>query len=229
MPLKSDVVFDRHDRVWLTSFALAALVRDAGDATERAALELWTARGWPFVVRRGNGDTTRIAIGLALPPALGKRRFGFVLPRSGIAAHAPPLAIDDVVVRFTGDTRYIVSSLARAANCARVALRVFGSTAWQAQTGLDYVRPESDVDVLTHVVDTSQLDAAVRLFENSTRRLRMRVDGEIVFPGGDAVAWREWAQPQADSTRVIAKHVARVALVSRRELIAQLRQRSCAA
>ncbi len=222
-------MFDRHDRVWLTSFALAALLRDATDATERAALELWTARGWPFVVRRGDGDTTRIAVGLALPPALGKRRFGFVLQRSGIAAQAPPFAIDDVVVRLMGNSQYMVASLARAAHSARVALRVFGSIAWQAQTGLDYVRPESDVDVLTHVVDTSQLDAAVRLFDDATQRLPMRIDGEIVFPRGDSVAWREWARPRADAARVLAKHVAGAALVSRGELIAQLRQRRCAA
>ncbi len=45
----------------------------------------------------------------------------------------------------------------------------------------------------------------------------LRADGEIVFPDGMAVAWREWSRP---NDRVLAKRIDTVKLVKREVLVA---------
>ncbi|HVO88469.1 MAG TPA: malonate decarboxylase holo-[acyl-carrier-protein] synthase, partial [Casimicrobiaceae bacterium] len=95
-------------------------------------------------------------------------------------------------------------------------LRAYGSLAWQALSGLSYVNESSDLDVLAFASDTPALQCALLALRHAETIAPMRVDGEIVFPGGNAVAWREWA---AASARVLVKHVRGVALCSRASLL----------
>ena len=224
--MRGAIVLARHMRVWPTAFAWASIADCTHDATARAALELWCARGWPLVVRRpDDGETScsdgRIAVGLPLPPALGKGRLKFAFTRDGVGAHAPALALDDVVSAMETVWQRALAPLARDAARAGVTLRVFGSAAWQTQTGLVYLHAQSDIDLLVEPVDTSALDAAIALFERFERRGSIRLDGEIVFPGGDAVAWREWKCARTDG-RVLAKSLSRVALVAKKSLAERL-------
>jgi phosphoribosyl-dephospho-CoA transferase len=220
------IVLARHMRVWPTAFAWNSMADSARDATARAALELWSVRGWPLVVRRPDGDESirsdeNIAVGLPLPPALGKRRLKFQVTNGGVAAHAPALALEDVVAAMKPAWQRALAPLACAAACARVALRVYGSAAWQTQTGLVYLHEQSDIDLLVEPASMDELDTAIALFERFERRMPIRLDGEIVFPGGDAVAWREWNS--ASSTgRVLAKRLTGAALVPKTALAEQL-------
>jgi len=213
----------RHTRVWPTAAGYAALVSESHDPTTRAAVELWSARGWPFVVRRPEGDEPHsedtIAIGLPLPPSLGKERLKLRLLHDEVAMRAPPLTLDDVIALSNSTLRRMLAPLARAAARARVALRVFGSAAWQAQTGLDYWFADSDIDLLVEPSTLDELDAAIAWLGRTQRRVAMRLDGEIVFPGGDAVAWREWARD--GENRVLVKGMARVALTTRSDLLSR--------
>lgn len=72
--------------------------------------------------------------------------------------------------------------------------RVFGSLAWGWLTGLSYVRPDSDVDLL---IEPDSWGDAVRLTDLLTEAAAAagapRLDGEIILPGGWGVAWRELA------------------------------------
>ncbi|HEY3179646.1 MAG TPA: malonate decarboxylase holo-[acyl-carrier-protein] synthase [Casimicrobiaceae bacterium] len=212
----------RHCRVWPTAAGYAALASETCDSTSRNALALWSAYRWPFIVRRPNddepcsGETT--AVGLALPPSLGKHRLALRLTRQQIAADAPPLALDEVVALATPKLRRTFKPLSRAAARERVSLRVFGSAAWQAQTGLDYVHVDSDLDLLATPTTRGELDAAIALLERMQPHVPMRIDGEIVFPGGDAVSWREWANAHG-AKRVLVKNIACVALMKRDELL----------
>ena len=202
------IVFTRHMRVWPTAFAWTSMTAAARDATARAALELWSARGWPLVVRRPDDSEAflsdkGITVGLPLPPALGKGRLKFNVANDGVAAHAPPLALDDVVTAIEPAWQRFLAPLARDATRARLTLRVFGSAAWQAQTGLVYLHESSDIDLLLEPVDLVELDAAIALLVRFERRTTIPLDGEIIFPGGDAVAWREWNCAKSDG-RVLA-------------------------
>jgi phosphoribosyl-dephospho-CoA transferase len=220
------IVLARHMRVWPTAFAWASMADSARDATARAALELWSARGWPLVVRRPDAGESfcsdkNIAVGLPLPPALGKGRLKFHVTNDAVAAHAPPLALDDVVAAMEPAWQRALAPLARDAARARVTLRVFGSAAWQTQTGLVYLHAQSDIDLLVEPASMDELDTAIGLFERFERRTPIRLDGEIVFPGRDAVAWREWNCARS-AGRVLAKSLTRAALVSKATLAEQL-------
>jgi phosphoribosyl-dephospho-CoA transferase len=224
--MHDDIVLARHMRVWPTAFAWASMADNARDATARAALDLWSARGWPMVVRRPGGDESicsdeKIAVGLPLPPALGKGRLKFHVTNDGVAARAPALALDDVVAAMEPAWQRALAPLARDAARARVAFRVFGSAAWQTQTGLVYLHEQSDIDLLAEPASIDELDAAIALFERFERRSPIRLDGEIVFPCGDAVAWREWNCARS-AGRVLAKRLTGAALVPKRALAEQL-------
>jgi phosphoribosyl-dephospho-CoA transferase len=224
--VRDGIALARHMRVWPTAFAWASMAAEARDSIARAALELWSARGWPLVVRRPDDNSESfsdrgIAAGLALPPALGKRRLKLNVTNDGVAAHAPPLALDDVVAAMEPDWQRALAPLANDATRARVKLRVFGSAAWQAQTGLAYLSRRSDIDLLVEPADVRELDVAIALFEGFERRSAIRLDGEIVFPDGDAVAWREWNCVKSDG-RVLAKSVKVAGLVSKAVLAEQL-------
>src|SRR5689334_4873123 len=213
----------RHCRVWPTATGYAALASDADDSKARKTIGQWCACGWPFVVRRRNdnepcSDQT-VAIGLALPPSLGKRRLNLRLPRSEVASHAPPLTLDEVVAFANPQLGDALTPLARAAARECVRLRVFGSAAWQAQTGLHYMHRDSDLDLLIEPNARGELEAAIALLERIQPLVAIRLDGEIVFPGGDAVAWREWALSKAN--RVLVKNVDRVVLMERDELVSR--------
>ena len=59
------------------------------------------------------------------------------------------------------------------------------------------------------------------LFDRFERRTAIRLDGEIIFPGGDAVAWREWKCAKSDG-RVLVKSLRGAALVSKTALAERL-------
>jgi phosphoribosyl-dephospho-CoA transferase len=73
-----------------------------------------------------------------------------------------------------------------------VALLVYGSYGWQHISGLRCVREASDLDLLAPVTDLATAAQVTWLLQGLA--LHCRVDGEIVFPNGWAVAWREYAQ-----------------------------------
>jgi len=226
-------LLQRHTRVWPSAAGYASLASHCRDSAARAALGLWTAREWPLVVRRTDDDELRsdetIAVGLALPPSLGKRRLKLRLMRDGIAMHAAPLTLDNVAGAVSNPKfQRTLTPLARAAAREHMVLRLFGSAAWQAQTGLDYLHVDSDIDLLVEPSTSGELESAIALLERAQRDIAVRLDGEIVFPGGDAVAWREWRDTK-DGKRVIAKNVAGVALVSRNDLLKRFDRRKLAA
>ena len=86
-------------------------------------------------------------------------------------------------------------------------IRVYGSHGWQQLTGLAYLRDGSDIDLLVAIDSPRQADAAVALL-NCMPLSAPRLDGELVFGHGRAVAWREWAKWRAGgTTQLLVKHL----------------------
>jgi phosphoribosyl-dephospho-CoA transferase len=69
--------------------------------------------------------------------------------------------------------------------------RVYGSYGWQLLSGFAHVRAGSDIDLWLSVSDWAQADAAAARLQAVSGELP-RVDGELMFDDGTAVAWREW-------------------------------------
>jgi phosphoribosyl-dephospho-CoA transferase len=227
-------MYARHDLIWLTPLGwyaqLAAHPRALGAAADvdldavhtatsaavlaaRAVLERWRDRGWPLIVRRCEPGTPDDALcaGLAAPPdrATGaKLRIPLVVDRRHIARHEHPLPLQAVLPTLPARLQANFADFATAAE--RFDMRVYGSVAMQALTAQVYLHPASDIDVVFRPTTLQALDAGVALLAEHAQHLPL--DGEIVFPSGEAVAWKEWHASHAGNARVLVKKASCVLL-----------------
>jgi phosphoribosyl-dephospho-CoA transferase len=217
------VPLDRHTLVWVGFGERERMYALATDEVRRHALRRWFANDWPLVVRRPGDDARagRIALGLPLPPSEGKRRLCFELPERAIARWSPPLRVCDAAPRLPLAWRKSLAALGEQAAQCGVTLRVFGSVAWQALTGLDYLTARSDVDLWWQPADADQLETVVAIIARWEKRHGVRADGEISFPYGAAVAWREWHASRSND-RVLVKRIDACELMWRSALAATL-------
>lgn len=231
----------RHSLVWLTPAgwdrALAGMAQP-----DRAMAIPWRDHDWPGVVRRSESPVKAgtVPLGLPLPPALplprGQAsgppkgpRLGCVTALEDIRTvrGAVPLeaTLDDALPSWRPSLRALIDALL----AEGIVLRVYGSLAFQHLTGRQYLRPASDIDVLLHPSSAAQLLAGVDVLERFAGRLPL--DGEIAFPDGRAVAWKEWRQAQRNdagakscppsdrAARVLAKHAHGIDLIAPQQLL----------
>jgi phosphoribosyl-dephospho-CoA transferase len=172
----------------------------------------------PFLM--GNGITDTIAVGLALPPAQGKHRIALAVAARDIARYTPPLRLADAIAHAPAAWQPALAELDAAAIHIDLELRVFGSLAWQALSGLNYLTPQSDVDLLWHPLSNTQLQRGIALLARWEHASGLRADGEVLFGGSSAVSWREWSTLKSgDDQRVLVKRASSAELVDARELL----------
>jgi phosphoribosyl-dephospho-CoA transferase len=97
----------------------------------------------------------------------------------------------------------------------------FGSLMWQHQTGLRYLSSQSDLDVLWPVSANCEMHSLLLGIAKIEQASPVCIDGEIVFPDGRAVNWRELLDAlRGDApAEVLVKSMDRVALVGIDQLI----------
>ncbi|MFC5480935.1 malonate decarboxylase holo-[acyl-carrier-protein] synthase [Massilia suwonensis] len=220
----------RHDLLWLSEGGWREAVWTVPDEAAPALLR-WREAGWPVVVRRADADLApgQVSVGIPLPPRAEdgrKLRVGGRVGLDGVCRHAPPLPL----AQLTGMPQHwqgALAALSQQAQAQGLAIRVYGSAALQAITGQAYLRAGSDIDLLLQPGGVAELDAALALLRTHAQALPL--DGEIVFPGGRAVAWKELAAARdgALASRVLVKEMTRVALVRIDELLASLEEQAC--
>ncbi|SMF24223.1 phosphoribosyl-dephospho-CoA transferase [Azospirillum oryzae] len=157
------------------------------------------ARGRP---EDGAGE---LRLGLATPD---KRRIGLHVAAEAVADRLDPLPLAEAVESAPQAWRAMLAELVRRAQALGVRPAVYGSLAWQQRTGLAYVRPDSDIDLLFAPRDRRQLDGLLDLLA-AMGEGSPRLDGEILLPDGAAVAWRELA---GRPDRLLVKGPAEVSL-----------------
>ncbi|WP_151633772.1 malonate decarboxylase holo-[acyl-carrier-protein] synthase [Noviherbaspirillum aerium] len=216
----------RHSLVWLHPEGWQEAESAAADECI-AAVRQWRQADWPLIARRPDADAggEECCLGLALPPdreSAARRRIGLRVARSAVRRVENPLPVAQVINSAPGAWQSSLSRLADQAASAGLSLRVYGSLALQALTGQAYLTPASDIDLLFAPENLRQLDEGMRLLGAASERLPL--DGELVFPDGQAVAWKEWANAAAasDAMRVLAKDNRGVRLAKMAELRAQL-------
>jgi phosphoribosyl-dephospho-CoA transferase len=171
----------------------------------------------------GNGISDTIAVGLALPPAQGKRRIALSVAADDIARHTLPLLLSDALANAPAAWQPSLAELDAAAIHIDIELRVFGSLAWQALSGLPYLTPQSDIDLLWHPLSHTQLQRGIALLARWEQTSGLRADGEVLFGASGAVSWREWATLKSgDDQRVLVKRASSAELVAARELLEML-------
>lgn len=185
----------RHQLLRLRDSAWLRLLADTANLSARQALTLWARHGHPVVVTRqapGLPADTPLAAGLPAPLSLGRVRIVLALRADEVLfADAFPLA-PEVLPTLAPPQRAGWQALCAQLDTLEVPARVYGSHGWQQLTGLAYVRPGSDLDLLLPVSTSEQADAVVRVLAAAPADLP-RLDGELLWPDGAAVAWREWA------------------------------------
>lgn len=217
-------MYARHDLAWLTGDGWRDLLAAAPHGTPaHAAIARWAAANWPLIVRRrdATSDASVACLGLAAPPEPtngAKLRLPLRVPARQVARHRAPLPLDAVVHALPARWQAPFSRLAGAT--LSLDLRVFGSLALQALTGQAYLRDASDIDLLFRPRDSAELDLGTLLLASFLDELPL--DGEIIFPSGQAVAWKEWFTARGHTERVLVKSQSSVKLGTRAELRAEL-------
>lgn len=203
----------RQQLLRLTPEGWGEVLAAAWDDSLRPCLSHWAVNGLPLVVTRQRtcgGDG--IATGLPAPACWQRRRLSLSVTVSQILffdEFPAAEALARILPRSVGRSwRALLSSLADA-GCRP---RVYGGYGWQALTKLVYVHADSDIDLLLPVVSASQADAVVEALSRFSWS-GPRLDGEVLFPDGRAVAWREWsAWRSGRATQVLVKRLHGVAL-----------------
>ena len=186
------------------------------DAQACACLRHWAEHDLPLVVTRqssgaGLPSTGRIALGLPAPQAWGRRRIGVEVPLTAIGRTAAFPAAEAIVDLLPRRERPAWRSLCEALARVGATVRVHGSHGWQQLSGLAYLHPGSDIDLLVEVGSRSIADAAAALLQQA--RFDKRLDGELLFADGSAVAWREWVQWRSGrGASLLVKRLASVAM-----------------
>lgn len=230
----------RHHLLWLKEAGWERLLAGSGDDRQHATLRQWQRMRWPLIVRRRDVDASDedLCVGIALPPdAQGnKPRIALRVQAQEVAASRAPFLLRDIVAAHLPGLPSAwqpgLDELQQHMDRAGIALAVFGSLAWQAVTAQAYLRSGSDIDLLFAPRSQAELEAGVRLL--AWQAMFLPLDGEILFPGGAAVSWKEWRQVAVLGThpegRVLVKRPASVALERVGALRASLPQeQACAA
>lgn len=215
----------RHDLLWLTASGWNDVMAQGAHLPELAR---WRDADWPVVVRRSEPGLAAgtVSIGVPLPPSLNadgsgtRRRFGAHLAAAGVARRQRPMTLAQVAPYAPALWQAALGALV-SQHSGAAPLRVFGSMAMQAATSLPYLTATSDIDVLLLPRSRAELQAGVALLQRHGAHLPL--DGEIVFPDGAAVSWKEWAGADAArQDRVLVKTLSAVALLPMATLLATL-------
>jgi phosphoribosyl-dephospho-CoA transferase len=200
-------MYGRHDLIWLSAAGWETACAQQPEHAE--ALRAWARQGWPATVRRGEPDVGEdmVCLGVTLPRTAGcKTRVGLCVPRAQVVRASPPLPLDALPADLPAAWRpHLPAFLAAASG---LPLRLYGSASLQALTGRPYLNDASDLDLLLYPDSPAQLDAALGVL--ATHAAHLPLDGEIVFPSGAAVAWKEWCMAQ--DGRVLVKDLGGVRL-----------------
>lgn len=203
----------RHDllRVDRADWASVAATLRQGAALSPAGAAL--VEGWgearrPVIARRrvpgdGPGDGPgSVPVGLPLPPSAGKARVALAIPARVGWQPVPPVLLAQATAAAPAHWRDTLDDLLRLAEVVGATPRVFGALLWEVATGLAYLRPGSDLDLLWLVEDPSALVTLLEGLERIAARALMRIDGEILTTSG-GVQWRELADARRDPNGIV--------------------------
>jgi phosphoribosyl-dephospho-CoA transferase len=213
----------RHTLVWVRPECRADVASQVADDTLQTQVATWLESDRPLVVARqpcGETLSDTIAVGLALPPAQGKRRVALSVAAKDITRYSPPLRLADAIAHAPVEWQPALAELELSAKNLEIELRVFGSLAWQALSGLQYLTQQSDIDLLWHPKSCTQLQQGIALLSRWEKSSGLRADGEVLFGGSSAVSWREWSALKfGDDQCVLVKRPSSAGLVAAHELL----------
>ena len=194
----------RHQIARLSDAGWRDVLNREWDAPARECLAHWAEHRLPLVVTRQDahaGDDA-IALGLPAPARWGRRRLALRVARSDVLYFDEFDLADRALNLLPASTRPAWHDLCCRLKAAGANARVYGSYGWQLLSGLAYVRAGSDVDLWLSASDADQADALAACLQAFSDR-HPRLDGELMFDDGAAVAWREWLAWRAGRVKAL--------------------------
>ncbi|MEI9951280.1 MAG: malonate decarboxylase holo-[acyl-carrier-protein] synthase [Pseudomonadota bacterium] len=161
----------------------------------------WARLERPVIVRRrinGERATAGVLAGLPLPPCEGKRRLAFRFTSRAAVTAVPPLLLRNALSTVPAGWRSLAGAVLELGDAVGVQPRVFGALLWQHVTGLPYLSPHSDLDLLWSIGDEPTAALLVDGLARLDARGPVRLDGELELPDGAGLNWREFAQHASD-------------------------------
>lgn len=183
----------RHQLVQLAPAGWAQLLARDWAEPARACLAHWAAQGLPLVVTRQPEGLAPdlIQLGLPAPTCWGRLRLTLQADRADVLGGAEFPGLDRVAQQWPAEARAPWLALCSDLAALQVRAQVYGSHGWQHLTGLAYVHERSDLDLFMPVASIRAADAVAALLAGWAGPTP-RLDGELGFADGAAVAWREW-------------------------------------
>jgi phosphoribosyl-dephospho-CoA transferase len=184
--------WQRHDLLHVAPPAWSAALA-AHSLGEVPLLSQWADRGWPVIVRRRLESEALevVPVGVPLPPAAGKSRIALNVPQAAVIARAAPTSLRTVAHNAEPAWQATILALVALGERHGIEPAAFGSLLWEHHTGLTYLSPTSDLDVIWSVHAGCHIANLLHGIAQIERLAPMRIDGEIVFPQGAAANWRE--------------------------------------
>ena len=201
----------RNQLVWLTDDAWQQVLARNWDGQAQSILQHWHVQRLPLVVctQRVQESVNSVSLGLPAPNQWNRRKLALEVPRHALLRAGPFPSVRRVALQCVQPGWQPLVGLLEALHRTAAA---YGSFGWQFLTGLDYVRPSSDLDISVPVPDHAA--AATLAQALADLQLPLRLDGELVFPDGSAIAWREYGQWMRGTVdRVLVKNRSGVQLM----------------
>ena len=207
----------RHELLHVAPDVWASLLAFRPPLADLPLLGEWADRGWPVIVRRRceADDRHLVPVGVPLPPLAGKRRVALLIPPDSVLQRSLPPSLHATAKAADPGWRSTIDALVAVGVRSGVEPAAFGSLLWQHLTGLAYLSPHSDLDVLWPIPANFDVHSLVCSIAEIQHDAPLRIDGEIIFPDGSAVNWRElWNAHQAPNrATVLAKTMESVRLL----------------
>ncbi|MCP3966729.1 MAG: malonate decarboxylase holo-[acyl-carrier-protein] synthase [Lentisphaerae bacterium] len=201
----------RHQLVYLTP----EILRDKSSCVDNIEhipiLEEWFSAGHPAIIRRPCFKNDNVYLGVPLPPSMGKLRIAFTVPNKHIKATVLPPFLKECMCSMPECMQDELSNLL----ASNLPVRVIGSAAWQALTGLEYMSSSSDVDLLIEVKSKMELDATDKALANWHQDVLHKYDIEIQLTDGSGFLWKEYQQK---SKTILVKQNSKAVLLERSSL-----------
>lgn len=220
--LTTPALLQRHRLAWLGDAAWReVLAQHDWDAQALACLTHWQQQQLPLVVARqpadiAHLDTTNatIHLGLPMPNQWGRGRLSIAVPWAAVRAWGDFPGAGTIQALLPVHQQAGWHQLCVQWHEADCQTRVYGGYGWQALSGLVYLRPTSDLDLLWPVRDAKHADHIVQTLAAYTpSEPAPRIDGELLFPDHTAVNWREWQQWRSGQAQaILVKRIAAVQL-----------------
>jgi phosphoribosyl-dephospho-CoA transferase len=215
----------RHDLAWVRPGAPLRFQCGFADEGLSARVGAWIGSARPLVVARQVAGSEEVLLGLTLPAGEGRRRIGCLVRRDDVLRVCAALRIGDCLAGQANELAAPLAALESRLAASDIQTGVYGSLAWEALSGETYRHAGSDVDLICDVASVAQALACIQALEDTAATLPCGLDGEVRFPDGCAVAWRElaagWHKPDA---RVLVKGGIDVGLLPLSAVLAQFEE-----